>query len=115
MRKDKLWVGFILWQANCLELAFKDSLKEWMDPVTTSSSKKLREFEIVLEFLIEIYRFDNEKVRAYWVRHKRSTCNKLAVRENLLDEYGLYLRHFGNIVKDTTKETNTATHDGKHC
>ena len=117
------WVGFICCFAHRLELALKDALKEWMDPITTylqnlyylyeKSSKKLRELKKLHELLKEIYEFDDERVKPHRAAGTRWIAHKLEALQNMLDKYGLYMQHFENIIADTTKRTDKATFKGK--
>ena len=85
VRKEFPWVGFIWCFAHCLELALKDALKEWMDPITIclqnlyylyeKLSKKLRELKKLHKLLKKIYKFDDERVKRHraagtrWIAH----------------------------------------------
>ena len=123
VRKEFTWVGFIWCFAHRLELALKDALKEWMDPITTclqdlyylyeKSSKKLRELKKFHELLKEICEFDDERVKPHRAAGMRWIAHKLEALQNMLDKYGLYMQHFENIIADTTKRTDKATLKGK--
>ena len=123
VRKEFPWVGFIWCFAHCLELALKDALKEWMDPITTflqnlyylyeKLSKKFRELKELHKLLKEICEFDDERVKPHCAAGTRWIVHKLEALQNMLDKCRLYLQHFENIIVDTTKRTDKATLKGK--
>ena len=89
------WVGFICRFVHRLELARKDALKEWMDPIIIwlqnlylceKSSKKLREVKKLHELLKEIHEFDNERVKPHRAAGTRWIAHKPEALQNLLDK-----------------------------
>ena len=121
IRKETPWVGFVWCLARRLELALKDSLKEWMEPITVclqnlyylyeKSSKKLRELKNLHTILKGVYEFD--QVKPHRASGTRWIAHKLIALENMLDKFGLYMQHFENIIADTQKKTDKATLEGK--
>ena len=106
VRNEFPWVGFIWCFAHRLELALKDVLKEWMDPITTclqnlyylneKSSKKFRELKKLHELLKEIYEFDGERVKPHRAAGMRWIVHKLEALQNMPNKYRLYMQHFEN-------------------
>ena len=123
IRDQTPWTVFVWCLAHRLELALKDGLKQWMDPITVSlqnlcyiyekSSKKLRELRELHTVLKDIYRFVDEKVKPYRASGTRWISHQLLALGNMLDKYGLYMQHFENIIADTSKHTDKATLEGK--
>ena len=123
VRQDTPWVGFVWCLAHRLELALKDALKEWMDPISLclqnlyylyeKSSKKLRELRDFHLTLREVYEFENNQVKPHRACGTRWISHKLLALGNMLDKYGLYMQHFENIIADTSKKTDKATLEGK--
>ena len=68
-------MGFVWCFAHRLELALKQALKEWFEPITTcltnlyyfheKSTKKLRELKVLHELLKEIYEFKDNQVKPH--------------------------------------------------
>ena len=117
-------VGFVWFLMYRLELALKDILKEWMDPISTclqdlyylygTSSWKLRKLKEFHTTLHEVYKFENNQVKPHRACGTRWINHKLLDLENMLGKYGLYIQHFQNILVDTSKKTDEATFEGKH-
>ena len=60
-----------------------------------------------------MYEFDDNRVKpvkssgTHWIAHL------LRSMSGLIDKFGLYLRHFKNVIADTSKQTEKATLEGK--
>ena len=116
-------MGFVLCFAHRLELALKQALKEWFEPITTclmnlyylyeKSSKKLRELKVLHKLLKEICKFEDNQVKPHRATGTRWIAHKLEALHNMLDKYGLYMQHFENIIADTSKQTDKAKLEGK--
>ena len=116
-------MGFVWCFAHCLELALKQTLKEWFEPITTcltnlyylyeKSSKKLRELKVLHKLLKEICKFEDNQVKPHRATGTRWIAHKLEALHNMLDKYGLYMQHFENIIADTSKQTDKAKLKGK--
>ena len=123
IREETPWVGFVWCFAHHLELALKDALKEWIEPITVclqnlyylyeKASKKLRELKNLHVILKDIYGFENDRVKPHRASGTRWITHKLIAFENMLDKFGLYMQHFENIIADTQKKTDKATLEGK--
>ena len=86
IKEELPWVSFLWCVAHRLELALKDSLKTWMEPINVclmnlyymyqKSSKKLREVKVLHNILKETYQFENGSVKPVratgtrWIGHK---------------------------------------------
>ena len=104
------WVSFIWCFSHCLELALKDSLKSFIDPVDESLLhlfyllqdliKKSTRTEKPLLKELETYGNNIRSVKstgARWINH----C--IQAMEKLVNKFGLYMQHIQNIIADTTK------------
>ena len=116
------WVVFIWCVSHWLELALKDALKNWFESVDTcvhvyylyeKSTKKLRELKALYEILSEMYEFSNNCMKPHsttgtcWIDHK------MKAMEEMLDKYGVYMKHIENVLADEKKKTAKATSHGK--
>ena len=106
-----------------IELALKDSLDDAMQPIKKSltalfycyekSSKKLRELHKLHKVLLELYEFEDGRVKPSKCSGTRWIAHVLRSMSGLIDKFGLYLQHFETIISDTTKKTDKATLEGK--
>ena len=77
------------------------------------SSEKLQELRKLHTILSEIYQFEDGCVKpskfsgTCWIAHL------LCSMSGLVDKFGLYLKHFENIIADESKKTDKATLEGK--
>ena len=93
--KETLWVGFVWFFAHRLELALKQVLKEWFEPITTcllnlyylyeKSSKKLRELKVLCELLKEIYKFKDNQAKSHHATGTRWIVRKLEALHNMIN------------------------------
>ena len=116
--------GWSVWcLSHRLELALKDSLDNLLTPVKNSltnvfymypkSSKKLRELRKLHTVLKDMYEFDDNRVKPAKSSGTRWIAHLLRSMSGLIDKFGLYLRHFENVMADTSKQTDKATLEGK--
>ena len=77
------------------------------------SSKKLRELSKLHTVLKEMYKFDDNRIKPAKPSGTRWIAHLLWSMFGLIDEFGLYLEHFENVIADTSKQTDKATLDGK--
>ena len=102
IREETPWVGFVWCFAHRLELALKDALKEWIEPITVclqnlyylyeKLSKKLRELKNLHIILKDIYGFENDRVKPHRASGTRWIAHKLIALENMLDKFDLYMQ-----------------------
>ena len=124
----KFRVAGVPWLVWCLshrfELALEDHLEEVMEPVKKcltnlfycyeKSSKKLWEFQKLHSVLSELYQFEDGRVKPSKCSCARWIAHLLRSMSGLVDKFGLYLQHFGNIIVDDSKSTDKATLEGKY-
>ena len=121
--EDYEWICFIWCFSHRLELALKDSLKEFFDPVDESlrhlyylyknSSKKLRELKNLYPLLKDQYEMYGAGVKPDKATGTRWIDHKLRATQKVVDKYGLYTQHLQNVIADTSKQTDRATLEGK--
>ena len=107
------WVSFIWCFSHCLELALKDSLKSFIDPVDESllhlfylyknSSKKVRELKNLYQILREQFETYGKNIRPVKSTGTRWIDHRIQAMEKLVNKFGLYMQHIQNIIADTTK------------
>ena len=122
-QEDYEWICFIWCFSHRLELALKDSLKEFFDCVDESlrhlyylyknSSKKLRELKNLYPLLKDQYEMYGAGVKPDKATGTRWIDHKLRATQKVVDKYGLYTQHLQNVIADTSKQTDRATLEGK--
>ena len=60
-----------------------------------------------------MYKFDDNRIKPAKPSGTRWIAHLLWSMFGLIDEFGLYLEHFENVIADTSKQTGKATLDGK--
>ena len=60
-----------------------------------------------------MYEFDDNRVKPAKSSGIRWIANLLRSMSGLIDKFGLYLRHFENVIADTSNQTDKATFEGK--
>ena len=117
------WLVFAWCLCHRLELALGDHLEEVMEPVKKcltnlfycygNSLKKLWELQKLHNVLSELHQFEDGCVKpskwsdTHWIAHL------LCSMSCLVDNFGLYLQHFKNIIVDDSKSTDKTTLEGK--
>ena len=122
-QEDYEWLCFIWCFSHRLELALKDALKDFIDPVDESlrhlyylyqkSSKKNRELKNMYELLKDQYEMYGSGVKPVKATGTRWIDHRLRAMQKLVDKYGLYTSHLQNVIADTTKQTDRALLQGK--
>ena len=122
-QEDYEWICFIWCFSHRLELALKDSLEEFFDPVDESlrhlyylyknSSKKLHELKNLYPLLKDQYEMYGAGVKPDKATGTRWIDHKLRATQKVVDKYGLYTQHLRNVIADTSKQTDRATLEGK--
>ena len=117
------WLVFVWCLSHWLQLASKDSLDDVLTPVKKSltnlfylyhkSPKKLRELRKLHTVLKEMYEFDDNRVKPAKYSGTRWIAHLLLSMSGLIENFELYLRHFENVIADTSKQTDKATLEGK--
>ena len=77
------------------------------------SSKRLRELRKLHTALQQMYEFDDNRVKPVKSSGIRWIANLLRSMSGLIDKFGLYLRHFENVIADTSIQADKATLEGK--
>ena len=114
LEEDFPWISFLWCFSHRLELALKDALKEFIEPVDTSlmhlfylykkSSKKhqeLKNFYHLLEGQFEMYSAGVQPLKATgtrWIDHK------IAAMVGIIERFGLYTQHLQHSI-DTAKNS----------
>ena len=117
------WFVFVWWLSRWLELNLKDSFDHVLTPVKKNltnlfylyykSSKRLRELRKLNTALQQMYEFDDNRVKPAKSSGIRWIANLLRSMSGLIDKFGLYLRHFENVIADTSIQADKATLEGK--
>ena len=123
LKEDFVWLPFIWCFSHRLELALKDSLRDFIKPLEQTlvhlyylykkSSKKLRELKLLADVLREQYSFESGSIRPEkatgtpWIDHKLRAMAKLN------NKFGIYAAHLENVISDTSKQCDWATLQGK--
>ena len=119
LQEDFPWISFIWCFSHRLELALKDALKEFIEPVDTSlmhlfylykkSSKKHRElknFYHLLEGQFEMYSAGVWPLKATgtrWIDHK------IAAVGCVIEKFGLYTQHLQHFINTAKKSQDHTT------
>ena len=122
-QEDYPWMCFVWCFSHRLELALKDALKDFMEPVDTTlrhlyylytkSSKKHRELKnlyVILEGQFEMFSAGVRPVKATgtrWIDHK------LRVMDRLVEKFGLYAQHLQNVISTSLNKVDKSTLEGK--
>ena len=122
-QNDYPWMAFIWCFSHRLELALKDALKEFIEPVETSlrhlyylysnSSKKHRELKnlyMLLKGQFEMYSASVRPVKATgtrWIDHK------LRAMDRFIEKFGIYAQHLQHVISTTSNSKDRATLEGK--
>ena len=117
------WVSFIWCFSHCLELALKDSLKSFIDPVDESLlhlfylykdlSKKVRELKNLYQILKEQFETHGNNIRPVKSTGTRWIDLRIQAMKKLVNKFCLYMQHIQNIITDTTKQLDHAKLQGK--
>ena len=123
LQEDFPWISFIWCFHHRLELALKDVLKEFVEPIDTSlvyllylykkSSKKhgkLKNFYHFLEGQFEMYSAGVRPLKAIgtrWIDHK------ITAMEHVIEKFGLYTQDLQHSIDTAKKSQNHATLQGK--
>ena len=122
-REEYEWVSFIWCFSHRLELALKDALQEFIDPVEETlrhlyylyekSSKKHRELKNLFKLLKNQYEFYGAGVKPIKATGTRWIDHKLRAMERVVDKYGLYCQHLQHLIPETKNSKDRATLQGK--
>ena len=123
LQEDHPWICFIWCFSHRLELAIKDALKEFIEPVEeslrhlfylyTKSSKKFRKLKNVYHILqdeFDMYGLGIKPVKSTgtrWIDHK------LRAMERLVEKFGLYTQHLENVLESIRSSKDKAILQGK--
>ena len=123
LQEDHPWICFIWCFSHRLELAIKDALKEFIEPVEeslrhlfylyTKSSKKFRELKNwyhILQDQFDMYGSGIKPVKSTgtrWIDHK------LRAMERLVEKFGLYTQHLENVLESIRSSKDKAILQGK--
>ena len=115
-------VSFLWCFSHCLELALKDSLKSFIDPVDESllhlfylyknSSKKVQELNNLYQILKEQFETYGNNIRPVKSTGTRWIDHRIRAMEKLANKFSLYMQHIQNIIADTTKQLDHAKLQG---
>ena len=118
-REEYEWVSFIWCFSHRLELAVKDALKEYIDPVEETlrhfyylcqkSSKKHRELKNLYKLLKNQYEMFGAGVKPVKATGTRWIDHKLKVMERVVNKYGLYCQHLQHLIPETKNSNDRAT------
>ena len=122
-QEDYPWISFIWCFSHRLELALKDALKEFMEPVDTTlthlyylytkSSKKHRELKNLYELLKGEFEMFSSGVRPVKATGTRWIDHKLRAMDRVVEKFGLYCAHLSNTISTTTNSKDRSTLEGK--
>ena len=121
LQEENEWILFVWCFSHRLELALKDALADFTNPVDESlmnmyylyqkSSKKLRELKLLFkEIDFEMYGDGVKPVKATgtrWIDHR------IRAMTRLIDKFGLYSRHLHDFISREKNSKNKATVQGK--
>ena len=117
------WMSFIWCFSHRLELALKDALKEFMEPVDvtlrhlyymyTNSSKKHRELKKLYEVLRDQFEMYGCGVRPLKAAGTRWIDHKLRAMERLVEKFGLYAADLQNVISTCKISKDRAVLEGK--
>ena len=123
LKQDFAWIAFIWCLSHRLELAMKDSLKDFMGSVDNSlrhlyymyknSSKKLSQLKSLFESLGEVYDFESKSIKpeksigTRWLDHKVRAMTKLN------DKFGVYAKQIQSAIEEKSSSTDNAILQGK--
>ena len=116
------WISFISCFSHWLELALKDALKQYMEPVDkmlthlyylyTKSSKKHRELKN-LYISIGEFKMYTSGLRPMKATGTRWIDHKLMVLDRLIGKFRPYCVHLNDIISTTTNSKEKTTLEGK--
>ena len=122
LEEEYPWISSIWCFSHRLELALKDALKEYMEPVDktlthlyylyTKSSKKHCELKnlYMLKSEFEMYTTGVRPIKATgtrWIDHK------LQAMDRVTEKFGLFYVQVNNIISTTTNSKEKTTLEGK--
>ena len=117
------WSSFIWCFSHRLELALKDALNEFMEPVEKSlmhlfylykkSSKKHRELKNLYELLQGQFEMFSAGVRPLKSSGTRWIDHKIGAMGRLIEKVGLYTQHLQNAIATSGSAKDKSTSEGK--
>ena len=122
-QEDYEWISFIWCFSHRLELAIKDALKEFIEPVEeslrhlfylyTKSSKKFRELKNLYHILQDQFDMCGSGIKPVKSSGTRWIDHKLRAMERLVEKFGLYTQHLENVIESTRNSKDKAVLQGK--
>lgn len=117
------WVSFIWCFSHRLELAIKDALKEFLEPVEasllhlyylyTKSSKKHRELKILYQDLKDQFEMYGGGVKPVKSSGTRWIDHKVRAMGRVVEKFGLYVQHLKENIPTIKSSKDRATVQGK--
>ena len=117
------WLSFIWCFSYQLELALKDVLNDYMEPVETPlmyllylyklSFKKHRERKILYELLQAQFEMFSAEVRPLKTSWTLCIDHKIGAMGRLIKKFGLYIMHLQNVITATHSSKDMSTLEGK--
>ena len=117
------WLSFIWCFSYRLELALKDVLNDYMEPVETSlmyllylykqSFKKHRERKILYELPQAQFEMFSAEVRPLKTSWTLCIDHKIGAMGRLIKKFGLYAMHMQNVITETHSSKDRSTVEGK--
>ena len=108
IRAEHEWVLFVWCFSHRLELALKDALKDFTDPVDESlmhlyylyhkSSKKLRELKCLFKDIKGDFEMFGDGVKPLKATGTRWIDHRIRAMGRLVDKFGLYTRHLKEFI-----------------
>ena len=122
-QEDHPWVSFIWCFSHRLELAIKDALQEFLEPVETSllhlyylytkSSKKYRELKSLHQELKGQFEMYGNGVKPVKSNGTRWIDHKVRAMGRVLEKFGLYVEHLKKNIPTIKSANDRATVQGK--
>ena len=123
MQEDFPWISFIWCFSHQLELALKDALKEFIEPVDTSlmhlfylykkSSKKHRELNNLYHLLDGQFKMYSAGVQPLKATGTRRIDHKSAAMGRVIEKFCLYTQHSRHSINTAKKSQDRTTLQGK--
>ena len=124
LQEENEWILFVWCFSHRLELALKDALADFINPVDKSlmnlhylyhkSSKKLRELKLLFKDIKENFQMFGDGVKlvkstgTQWIEH-----HIRVVMARVIDKFGLYTRHLHDFISREKNSKTKATVQGK--